>query len=150
MKIVLAKLKDLADILAINKQLIQDIPYNYTVDAEWLEESIVDREYHLIKNNGQILGALCLQMSVQGLKKAEAYIATLAIKKDEHHKGLGRMLVGHVKRKAKKAKKTLLTVDSFCAYDCKDFYLNCGFTLKPELGEYEGLPVYHFFQLLEG
>jgi len=138
MRIVKASSRNLKSIIDINKQLI---------GAKWGKESWIKKEINnenfvLIRNH-IIYGAMCLQLSMED--RNEAYIATLAIKKEEQNKGLGKQLINFAKERAKQEEKTILTVESFLEYNVKDFYLSCGFQLKPKLEKYRGYLFYSFF-----
>mgnify|MGYP001593010270 CR=1 FL=1 len=87
---------------------------------------------------------LCVYLAMKGMPKNEAYIESLAVRSDKHYKGMGRKLVEFAKWKSRDKEKSILTVESFCVYDVKDFYIKCGFKLDPELGEYYKHKCYKF------
>ena len=142
MKIIKANLADLNSIYELNKQLhipIRDFRWD---KKYWIKQEIKYGSFYVVKNN-IIHGAMCLQLNMEN--KKEAYIETLAIKKNKQKKGLGTKLVNFAIKKAKENKKNILTVGSLCESNAEDFYLKCGFTLEDELGDYYGHEFYGFY-----
>ena len=151
MRIVTATLKELEAIVSINDQFrasFEKLGEVYPLTEEFGEvgvrEEIENRDEFVMVDNGQVVGALCLPMVREDIPKNEGYIEGLAVREDSHGEGIGRKLIEFAKRKSIQAKKSVLTVESFCLFDVRDFYLKCGFNLIPELGEFGGYDYYQF------
>ena len=149
--VIKATEKDAGAIALLNSQfrdafdrIGQPMPFPKYYSEDWVLEEIAAGNQFVLQNGSGVLGALCLYQAMEGMPKNEAYIESLAISPDKQHKGMGRMLVEFAKRKSREEGKSILTVESFCIYEVQDFYIKCGFTLEPELGEYFGYKCYEF------
>lgn len=148
MKIVKAAQKDLDAVVLLNKQLSLEGINCIWATPDWVFEEIESGSIHILKNQKQVLGALCMHLDVPD-NIGEAWIETLTVHPDKHQRGYGRTLVNFAKQYADTNKKTLLTVGSFSNYRVKDFYLKCGFTLEPCIHFYKGMhPFYWFYMRL--
>jgi len=149
MKIVKATKNDLDAIIALNRQFREvfesnglEMPISKYESKDWVLEEIKACSQYITKDNSAVLGVMCFYPQQEN--ETEAYIETLATKSDKHHQGVGRKLINFAKTKSRQEGRTILIVESFCIYDVKDFYIKCGFTLEPELDEYNGHKFYKF------
>ena len=151
MRVVAATSDHVEEIIEINHQFRTifsnkglRIPFTRYFRKDCVLKEIELGNQFVVREDSEVVGAMGLKM----LDK-EAYIESLAVKSDRHGRGIGKNLVDFAKRRARKERKPLLTVESFCVYGVKDFYLKCGFKIDSELGEYEGHKCYCFSMGLE-
>ncbi|MBL7101084.1 MAG: GNAT family N-acetyltransferase [Nanoarchaeota archaeon] len=155
MKNCKAMMKDVGPIALINRQFCEafkkhdsEIPIIKYQTQDWVLDEIEAGNLYVFKDKSEVLGSMCLYMSMKNLSPDESYIESLAVRSDKHRNGYGRKMIHFAKRKSRNEGKRLLTVESFCLYDVKDFYIKCGFELEPELGECGGHKYYRFFMKL--
>jgi ribosomal protein S18 acetylase RimI-like enzyme len=153
-----ARQSDVATIAMINAQfdgafkehgLKMPLPKYW--DQRWVAEGVGNSNQFVLREGSNILGAMCLvtdKRFSEGLSDNEAYIESLAINHEMHSRGFGKRLIDFARKRAIKECKSELSVESFCLYDVKGFYLKCGFELDPEKGELKGYPYYRFFMKL--
>jgi N-acetylglutamate synthase-like GNAT family acetyltransferase len=115
-----------ADIITIlNQELRLDLPGFIWHERRWIKENIGN--FHLYIKRKRARGAICVV-----LDDDTAEIETLAVAKDWQRKGIGSALVEFAQIYARYNGKKQLITRSVHAYDAKDFYLKCGFTLRDE------------------
>ncbi len=149
MRILQAAQKDLDAIVFLNKQLTLDGINCMWNASKWVSEEIENGSIHVLKDQKQVLGALCIHLHVPE-NTGEAWIETLAVHPCRHQRGYGSTLVNFAKQYASGDNKTLLTAGAFCAYNVRGFYLKCGFTPGPRVHFYNGIrPFYWFYMRLQ-
>ncbi len=142
-KIIKAKMKDLQEIILLNKQFNLAIPNFYWDSEKWISSEIKKGNYYILIDEDSTLGAI----NIKKYKK-EHHILTIAINKEVHGKSLGKKLIEFAKENAINTKAELLTVGSFIDYNLDTFYTKCGFKKRDKLGEYEGHKYFEFFMKL--
>lgn len=150
MRIQKARGRDVSEIISLNEQLILpfksqslELLVSKYIDKKLILEQIESGYYYILKDIDTV-GALCLFLGTEDAEN-EAYIESLAVRKDDHNKGYGRKLVDFSIDKSMREGMQAITVDSFVVYDVKDFYIKCGFKLNPKLKKYNGHKLYSFY-----
>lgn len=143
MKINTAELSNFDSIFSLNQQLTLPIkPYPWN-KKYWIKQQIRNGSFYIVEER-VVYSAMCLHHELEDSPE-EAYIETISVRRDKQRKGVGRSLVEFAIQQARQTGKTKLTVESFCEFNVKDFYLKCGFQLEPEIGIYqEKYPFYCF------
>lgn len=139
MKIIKANKTDLESIVNLNKQFHLDFPWFKWDTIEWVEETIDNGDYYVMKDNDVVIGSICLKTLYNVCD-----VETIAVQKDKHKSGVGRELIEFAIEFAKKEGKNKLNVGSFCEYGTKGFYEKCGFITESKLSKYRRHPYYRF------
>ena len=120
MKITKATQADLKAIVGLNKQFHLNTPGFMWDKKAWVSEEIEAGNFHVLKNHNSTYGAVCIHTDLSGLLKSNAYIETIAVRKDMHGNGLGKQLIDFAKDKAKKEGKERLVIHSQCLFERQD------------------------------
>ena len=151
MKISRARQKDIDSIVSLNRQFSAsfdvrglEMPLPRYYSADWVMEEIDAGNQYVLRNKTDVIGAMCLYISREDMPAYQARVDSIAVKTGEHCKGHGKRLIDFAKKKSVRDGKEILTVESFCIYGAKEFYLKCGFELLPKRRQLKGHKYYAF------
>lgn len=139
-EISIATPEDVGVILELNSQFHLDLPGFRWDQNDWILEEIEKGNYFIFRQGVEIIGALCLALTVDS-----AMIETIAVNKGMHGKGIGKRMVRFAQEWAIKHGRFYVTVESFEKYSLEGFYLNSGFSRdNPYIDNYEGEQYFRF------
>lgn len=136
-----AESNDKKDILEIINLLYLNMPEFVWGNDEFVEKQIKNGEYFLAEINDKVVGIISFRQ-----REDRMYIETLAVIEEYRSQGIGTKLVQFAKNFTQENRLKVLRVCSFCEYNAQNFYLNRGFSLFPNLGEYRNHK-YHRFEI---
>lgn len=143
MEITNAKSENLQAILELNRQFHLDIA-NFKWDTpEWINQEIKIGNYIVLKEQENVLGAMCLESRDDGV-----HIETIAIKNELHRKGLGKRLIDYAVDRTKKEGQRKLMVESFLDYGLEGFYIKSGFLKSAIPRVYSGKKYNQYFRFV--
>ena len=135
-----AEIGDKKSILEIINLLQLDIPGFVWREDGFIEKQIKNGEYFLAENDSKPVGIVSLKQ-----RGDKMYIETLAVDEKYRSRGVGAKIIKFARDYAKEKGLSSLCACSFCEYKAEGFYLNQGFSLLDEFGEYNSHK-YHRFE----
>lgn len=142
--IVPATRNDLNAIIEINKQLsIRDLPEFLYDSPTWIEKHIQAGNFYVVKNNGEIMGAISFEPEGD-----EFYIASLAVHALHQNEGYGTRLLMFAEHQAILQRKKKITGESLIAFGLQAYYEKMGAKVGAIKSHY-GKPYFKFSKEIE-
>lgn len=111
------------DIIDLNREQIEQLEENLEeYDEKHITYSLDGRISIGVKENGEIVAGLDACMTAFKI----LYVSTVFVNEAYRRKGLGRMLIAEMEKRAKQIGANTIRLDTF-GYQGKDFYLSMGY-----------------------
>jgi len=115
---------DLDDIYLIYRQLYLSFCSLPFIKREYIEERLFNKEIIVLETDRIIA---CSHIELLDISFS---INTIAVRKEFHNKGFGKILLNYIIEKWLKSKYNEIIVGTFEEYGALDFYLSNGFKIK--------------------